>query len=247
MSSVLDRNHFDNPVYTYQGNAKRDDDLRLLNNLPQIRNNLVKQTNFEKQKFGIPSCSNSEGDVHDAKSAFNSELQALKNKDADSTNPNIYHSIEKLDHVYDEIKQKDVKDLGKYGERVTWLSELMSHAILVGTVELALNANWNKIDEDENEEISFCTAELEKRLGYLIFPFVDENCNNFFICLTDLYDHLDYTRPQSSVKPHYQRMPNLIATKNNQLEEKPDADDVWDFAGVIFHRVSFRAINEQKY
>lgn len=50
--------------------------------------------------------------------------------------------------------------------------------------------------------------------------------NNSFVCLTDLYDHLDYTRPQSSVKSHYQRMPNLIATKNNHLEEKPDADDV---------------------
>lgn len=34
----------------------------------------------------------------------NDELSRLKNKDADATNPNIYHSI---DHVYDEIKQKD--------------------------------------------------------------------------------------------------------------------------------------------
>lgn len=41
------------------------------------------------------------------------ELRSLKNKDADATNPNIYHSLEKLDHVYDEIKQKDVKDIGK--------------------------------------------------------------------------------------------------------------------------------------
>lgn len=41
------------------------------------------------------------------------ELQALKNKDADATNPNIYHSIDKLDHVYDEIKQKD-KEVGMY-------------------------------------------------------------------------------------------------------------------------------------
>lgn len=37
----------------------------------------------------------------------------LKNKDADATNPNIYHSIDKLDHVYAEIKQKDTKDIGK--------------------------------------------------------------------------------------------------------------------------------------
>lgn len=33
----------------------------------------------------------------------------LKNRDADATNPNIYHSV---DHVYDEIKQKDIKDMG---------------------------------------------------------------------------------------------------------------------------------------
>lgn len=44
----------------------------------------------------------------------NGELNSLKNRDADATNPNIYHSIGKLDHVYDEIKQKDVKDIGKY-------------------------------------------------------------------------------------------------------------------------------------
>lgn len=35
---------------------------------------------------------------------------SLKNREADMTNPNIYHSIdEKIDHVYDEIKQNDVK------------------------------------------------------------------------------------------------------------------------------------------
>lgn len=38
----------------------------------------------------------------------------MKNREADLTNPNIYHSIdEKVDHVYDEIKQKDAKDFGK--------------------------------------------------------------------------------------------------------------------------------------
>lgn len=38
----------------------------------------------------------------------------MKNRDADLTNPNIYHSIDdKVDHVYDEIKQKDVKEPGK--------------------------------------------------------------------------------------------------------------------------------------
>lgn len=39
----------------------------------------------------------------------------MKNRDADLTNPNIYHCIdEKVDHVYDEIKHKDAKEFGKY-------------------------------------------------------------------------------------------------------------------------------------
>lgn len=39
---------------------------------------------------------------------ISTDLQFLKNRDADATNPNIYSSIEKLEHLYDEIKQKDV-------------------------------------------------------------------------------------------------------------------------------------------
>lgn len=37
-------------------------------------------------------------------------MSSLKNKDADLTNPNLYHCIDddnKLDHVYDEIKHKE--------------------------------------------------------------------------------------------------------------------------------------------
>lgn len=51
--------HFDNPVYTYQGGMRRDDDVGLLNNTNQIHNNLVKQnnTNLEKQRFGTPGSS----------------------------------------------------------------------------------------------------------------------------------------------------------------------------------------------
>lgn len=41
------------------------------------------------------------------------DLNALKNKNADATNPNLYHSLDKLDHVYDEIKHKDNKE-GEY-------------------------------------------------------------------------------------------------------------------------------------
>lgn len=62
--------------------------------------------------MGVPSSS---GDDDSCKGAYglNGDLNSLKNKDADATNPNIYHSLEKLDHVYDEIKQKD-KDVGEY-------------------------------------------------------------------------------------------------------------------------------------
>lgn len=59
-----DRNHFDNPVYSYQGNGKRDED-RLLNNTHIIRNNLLKQNNavLEKQRLGMPCCSTDDDDM----------------------------------------------------------------------------------------------------------------------------------------------------------------------------------------
>lgn len=132
----IDRNHFDNPVYSYQGNGKRDEDY-LLNNTTQIKNNLHKQnnTNLEKQRIGIAAaCCSTDDDDLSSKGKFdhrrlnflqikwlffagsyeiNGELHCLKNREADSTNPNIYHSIDKLEHIYTEIKQKDAKDIGK--------------------------------------------------------------------------------------------------------------------------------------
>lgn len=107
--NFIDRNHFDNPVYTSGG--KREDDS-LLNNTHIIKNNLIKQnnTNIERQRLGVAGCST---DIDDCKVVYNgSDDCVLKNRDADATNPNIYHSIEKLDHVYDEIKQKDYKEIG---------------------------------------------------------------------------------------------------------------------------------------
>lgn len=107
-----DRNHFDNPVYSYQTGPRKDDDIGLLNNTHHIRNNLVKQnnTNLERQRSGTAG-SSTEDDLKDANGINSADFNSLKNRDADATNPNIYHSIEKLDHVYDEIKQKDVKDI----------------------------------------------------------------------------------------------------------------------------------------
>lgn len=63
---ITDRNHFDNPVYSYQGSGKRDDDC-LLNNTTLIKNNLHKQTNtnLEKQRLGIAAgcCSTDDDDL----------------------------------------------------------------------------------------------------------------------------------------------------------------------------------------
>lgn len=102
-----DRNHFDNPVYSYQNGAPvKGDDISLLNNATLVRNNLVKQNNLHRQRMAAPGCSTDDDD-----SGRSSELNSLKNRDADATNPNIYNSIEKVDHVYDEIQQKDCKDI----------------------------------------------------------------------------------------------------------------------------------------
>lgn len=87
----------------------------MLNNTTQIRNNLHKPTNTNLEraaKIGIPCCSTDDDDST-GKTGYTpdlDELKSLKNRDADATNPNIYHSIDKLDHVYAEIKQKDVNN-----------------------------------------------------------------------------------------------------------------------------------------
>lgn len=104
--SFSDRNHFDNPVYTYQG--RRDEDC-LLNNTNHIKNNLQKQTNLEKQRLGMPCCSTDDDDL--SLKGYH-ETNSLKNKDADYTNPNIYHGNDKTEHIYYEIKQKD-KEIGE--------------------------------------------------------------------------------------------------------------------------------------
>lgn len=39
------------------------------------------------------------------------------------------------------------------------------------------------------------------------------------------YDHLDYTRPASSWKPHYQRMDNGFGTLSSNKSDKPDPKD----------------------
>ncbi|XP_038223185.1 protein draper [Zerene cesonia] len=97
-----DQQHFDNPVYSFQSSNRSDDSSTLLNNAPQIINNLAtpKLSNTAMEKLRM-TATGSNGSY---------DPMSLKNKDADATNPNLYHCIDddnKLDHVYDEIKHKE--------------------------------------------------------------------------------------------------------------------------------------------
>lgn len=157
--SAPDRHHFDNPVYSYQTPKSAEDGATLLlNNAHQIKNQFVvpkNKSNLEKQKFGY-SDEDVSGSCTGAFGLTYEHPASLKNRDADSRNPNInvYHSIDdlpdgrKLEHVYDEIKHKE------------------------GQVELD-------------------------------------------------YDHLDYSRPGSSWKPHYQQMANGLGPQ----DDKPKPSD----------------------
>lgn len=59
---IVERNQFDNPVYAYQGSSKFDDGTTTLLNNFQFRNNLHKNINTEKAKFGLGSCTDEEDD-----------------------------------------------------------------------------------------------------------------------------------------------------------------------------------------
>jgi len=105
-TSRSDPNHFDNPVYSYQ---KPDDSSSLLNNAT-IRNNLGghKAINLDRQKMGFM-----EEDDDSCKGAYGGLYgdSLAKNRDADQGNPNVYSIIDDFkDHLYDEIKGKEVTD-----------------------------------------------------------------------------------------------------------------------------------------
>lgn len=146
-SSQPDRHHFDNPVYSYQGGVSRSEDSNnLLNNM--LKNNLsAKQNNTDFEKLRMVGAAGSSGDSDE----LYDHTMALKNRDADKTNPNVYHSIDDekvVDHVYDEIKHKE---------------------------------------------------------GYEME-----------------YDHLNYTRPATSWRPHYQKMPNgFLQPKLDNDRQRP--------------------------
>lgn len=103
-NSQPEQQHFDNPVYSYQGSTRSDDSTTLLNNVPHIFNNLgpgAKLNNATLEKLRMRATGST--DSYDP-------MSSMKNKDADAYNPNLYQYEEddnKLDHVYDEIKHKE--------------------------------------------------------------------------------------------------------------------------------------------
>ncbi|XP_028030978.1 protein draper-like, partial [Bombyx mandarina] len=101
--SQPEQQHFDNPVYSYQGSTRSDDSASLLNNATHIVNNLgtgTKLSNTTIEKLRMKATASN--DAYDP-------MSSIKNKDADANNPNLYQYVEdnKLDHVYDEIKHKE--------------------------------------------------------------------------------------------------------------------------------------------
>jgi hypothetical protein len=87
-----------------------------------IRNNLrapVKPSNLERYKYG-----DDESNASSRAGTYSIQYLTDKNVNADSTNPNIYHSIDEVtkDHVYDEIKQKEsYVNLGEFGNKILFL------------------------------------------------------------------------------------------------------------------------------
>ncbi|KAL4716618.1 hypothetical protein ACJJTC_008253 [Scirpophaga incertulas] len=104
-NSQPEQQHFDNPVYSYQGSTRGDDSTTLLNNATILNNLGSKMSNTTMEKLRMRP-----GGSGDSCSSTYDPFSSLKNKDADANNPNLYHFIDddsKLDHVYDEIKHKE--------------------------------------------------------------------------------------------------------------------------------------------
>lgn len=49
--------------------------------------------------------------------------------------------------------------------------------------------------------------------------------NGLLSVLETLYDHLDYTRPASSLKAHYQRMKSPFGSKEFVVDTKSETDE----------------------
>lgn len=110
---VLDRFHFDNPVYSFGQNSSSIgtvDEHQTLNNC-QIRNNLNKPNNLMNA-----ACSSSVMDDSDSYGIQSSSMSSFKNREADLGNPNIYNSLDDLksENVYDEIEDKKLAAAGKF-------------------------------------------------------------------------------------------------------------------------------------
>lgn len=120
----------------------RDDgSAQPLNNIQkiQVKNNLMKNNNLERQKLDDEEMALKNGKTFAQKAKFfNLGLPIIffifttgafalsfehpasqKNREADMNNPNVYQSIDelddrKIDHLYDEIKQKEGFNPGKF-------------------------------------------------------------------------------------------------------------------------------------
>ncbi|XP_012161436.1 protein draper isoform X5 [Ceratitis capitata] len=159
-----DRHNFDNPVY---GFPEQQQQQRLLNNKRPIINNLGRSDLYTD---------NSNASTGSASYSVNfSNEMFTKNLTADLTNPNVYNSYEdplKMEHVYDEIKQK----------------------------------------EGYNNPVKVYCKQL--------FPEGKTKNSSQKYMIWYEYDHLDYSRPSTSQKPHYHRM-NDTSLNLNRDEEKP--------------------------
>ncbi|XP_011182771.2 protein draper isoform X5 [Zeugodacus cucurbitae] len=159
--SWADRHNFDNPVYGFPEQQQQ----RLLNNMRP--NNLGRSDLYtDNSNASTGSASYSVNFTHD---------MFTKNLNADLTNPNVYNPYEdplKVEHVYDEIKQK----------------------------------------EGYNNPVKVYCKQL--------FPEGKKTNSSQQYVIWYEYDHLDYSRPSTSQKPHYHRM-NDTTLNINRDEEKP--------------------------
>ncbi|CAG9133090.1 unnamed protein product [Plutella xylostella] len=183
-----------------------------VNNAHHIHNNLgggkLTNTHVEMLRARASSSTNS-SNTYDP-------LSSLKNKDADLTNPNLYHCIEednKLDHVYDEIKQKE-----GFGKNIHMLTTVISECACETpsrAVSPFLN-EYNALKLSAYDPLSSLKNKDADLTNPNLYHCIEED-NKLDLVYDEIkqkegfkmeYDHLNYTPPANKWKPHYQRMTN---------------------------------------
>lgn len=119
-------------------------------------------------------------------------LSCMKNKDADATNPNLYHCIDdetKLDHVYDEIKHKE--GYGNTYKNIIW-NRIQTKQFLTFDDQILLNFSlpfiyvifmWfpTSIESNKNPIHALLNLQTNWRkhslhtTAYLVLEFNDQN------------------------------------------------------------------------